>query len=513
MVHPDPKAKDETLDLSIEGRYQRIRVAKKAKRALLGRPEFSLRWQIYISFLVAFLISTGIAVTLALGTYQIESKLGFLEIANDYAVQIEDVRRLEKNFFLYGTGLEAARQTVDQALETLSRNEEEISETLGSRFYLDIVMKTERYESLLDKLSQLSLAPNSPSYEKEKHRLETEVRKQGRGIVALSMDFVEKEKQSMSLVMVRARNVLMLSLGLLLVSMVIIAYVLGRRLLSNISRFESYARRIAQGDFTPIQPARRYRDEFTALALSINDMLQELESHEAVVVQSHKMQAVGTLTSGIAHELNNPLNNLTLTSHMMLEEYGDLSDDERKEMIRDMIEESKRAEYIVRNLLDFSRESGTQLQPLDLAELISDTVKLASNEIKISGVKVELKETGSLPRIHGDKQQLRQVFLNLLLNAVAASDKGGRVDILVVPADEPGKLAVKVIDFGTGIEDSIMDRIFDPFFTTKETGVGTGLGLSVSQGIIAKHGGRISVTSRKGEGSTFTVILPVTTID
>jgi len=231
------------------------------------------------------------------------------------------------------------------------------------------------------------------------------------------------------------------------------------------------------------------------------------------VAQSHKMQAVGTLTSGIAHELNNPLNNITLTSHMMLEEFETLDAEEQREMIHDLIEESERAEAIVRNLLDFSRESGTELQPLDLTELVSDTIRLASNEIKVSGVKVNLKETEGLPRIHGDKQQLRQVFLNLLLNAVAASEKGSKVDIIVVPADEPGELAVKVIDFGTGIKDSIKDRIFDPFFTTKETGVGTGLGLSVSQGIVAKHGGRIRVSSREGEGSVFTVILPVTTMD
>lgn len=513
----DPKTdrpnQNDALDPSIEGRYQRIRVAKKAKRALLERPKFSLRWQIYISFLVAFLISTGIAVALVVGTYQIESKLWFLEIANDYAVQIEDLRRLEKNFFLYGTGLDAARQTVDQALKTLDRNEDEIAQTLGRPFYTNIVKKTERYESLLETLSQLELVSKTSDYEAKKKQLEVEVRKQGRSIVALSMHFVEKEKQSMSLAIHRARTVLMLSLGLLLLSMVIIAYVLGSRLLSNISRFEAYARRIASGDFTPIQPARRYRDEFTELALSINDMLQELESHEAVVVQSHKMQAIGTLTSGIAHELNNPLNNITLTSHMMVEEYEQLDDKERKEMIHDLIEESERAEYIVRNLLDFARESGTQLQPLDLAQLLDDTIKLATNEIKVSGVKVELKVTGSPPRIHGDKQQLRQVFLNLLLNAIAASEKRGKVELLLVPADEPEKLAVKVIDFGTGIKDSIKDRIFDPFFTTKETGVGTGLGLSVSQGIIAKHGGRISVVSREGQGSTFTVILPVTTID
>ncbi len=513
VPHRRGSNQDEPSASSIEGRYERIRIGNKAKKALLARPEFSLRWQIYLYFMVAFLISTGIATVVIFATYQIESKVGFLEIANDYAVQVEDLRRLEKNFFLYGTGLEAARQTVDQALKTLERNEEEISYTLGYRFHEEIVEKTERYEQLLEQLSQLALATRDGDYRIGKKQLENEVRKQGRRIVALSMDFVEKEKQSMSSAITTARTILILSLGLLLFFMVFIAYMLGSRLLSNISRFEEYARRIASGDFTPITPTRRYRDEFTALAISVNDMLQELESHEAVVAQSHKMQAVGTLTSGIAHELNNPLNNITLTSHMMLEEFETLGAEEQREMIHDLIEESERAEAIVRNLLDFSRESGTQLQPLELTELVSDTVKLASNEIKVSGVKVALKETGGLPRIHGDKQQLRQVFLNLLLNAIAASEKGDKVEILIVPADEPGELAVKVIDFGSGIKDGIKDRIFDPFFTTKETGVGTGLGLSVSQGIVAKHGGRIRVSSREGEGSVFTVILPVTTID
>jgi two-component system NtrC family sensor kinase len=497
---------------SIEGRYERIRAAKRAQEALLSRPRFSLRLQIFLAFLLVFLLATGIASALMIATYQVEAKVGFLEIANDYAVQVEDLRRLEKNFFLYGTGLDAARQTADQAIETLERNEEEICETLGRQHYAAMVGTTEHYGNLLEKLSQLELTPKAAEYQSRKNSLEVEVRRQGRKMVALSMDFVEKEKQSMSTAISRARNIHIYSLVLLLISMVIIAYLLGSRLLMNIVRFESYARRIARGDFTPIQPARRYRDEFTALALSINDMLLELESHAAVLVQSHKMQAVGTLTAGIAHELNNPLNNITLTTYSMLEEYDGLCDDERKEMVHDLIEESERAQAIVRNLLDFARESGTQLEPLDLRQLVKTTIKLAANEIKVSGVTVEYKDTGSLPRIHGDKQQLRQVFLNLILNALAASSKGDRLEILVLPADEPGEVAVKVVDFGTGIPESIQHRIFDPFFTTKEKDKGTGLGLSVSQGIIAKHGGRIRVSSQEGRGSTFTVILPVTTI-
>jgi signal transduction histidine kinase len=266
------------------------------------------------------------------------------------------------------------------------------------------------------------------------------------------------------------------------------------------------------GDYTPITPVKRYRDEFTDLAVAINQMIRELENREAVLIQSHKLRAIGTLTAGVAHELNNPLNNITLTAHMLLEDYEMSSDEERKEMIRDVIAEAGRSKDIISNLLDFARESGSQLEPLDLAQLLKETVTLAQNQIKLSGIRLELHAVEKLPRIHGDSQQLKQVFLNLILNAADASPKGGRIQLMVLPADEPNYLAVKVIDFGVGIPAHVLGSIFDPFFTTKAKGKGTGLGLSVSQGIVGKHGGRIMVSSTEGKGSTFTVTLPVTTI-
>ena len=125
-----------------------------------------------------------------------------------------------------------------------------------------------------------------------------------------------------------------------------------------------------------------------------------------------------------------------------------------------------------------------------------------------------MKISGSLtaPQIHGDIQQLRQVFLNLIFNAIDSSEKGDKIQVFVIPADEPDYVAVKILDFGSGIPEHILSSIFDPFFTTKGQGRGTGLGLSVSQGIITKHGGRIQVSSKMGEGSIFGVTLPVTTI-
>jgi len=512
MIDLNGDGNDREPTSALEDRHRHIEAAKEAREALLGRPRFSLRMQIYLAFLIAFLLATGVATVLVIATYQVETKIQYLEIANDFAMQLEEVRRFEKNFFLYGTGLEAAQQALYQASRVLTRNDDELSSLLGPKRHAEVVASIERYEQLLDKLSQLELAPQGADYEVRKKRLERELRGEGRSMVSLSQELVEREKLSMSTAISRTRNLHFGSLAVLAISMLFMAYVLGSRLLNNIVRFESYARRIAAGDFTPIKPARRYRDEFTALALTINDMLLEIESHEAGLIQSHKMRAVGTLTAGVAHELNNPLNNITLTTHMLLEDYETLDDAECREMISDVIQEADRAKAIVSNLLDFARESGTKLEPLELDKVVEDTINLAANEVRLAGIRIDYRASGNLPRILGDGQQLRQVLLNLILNAVDASSKGGRLEVLVLPADDPGEVAVKVIDFGTGIPEAILDRIFDPFFTTKEKGKGTGLGLSVSQGIIAKHGGRIRVASREGEGTTFTVSLPVTTI-
>jgi len=494
------------------GRYERIQAAEKAKQALLGRPRFSLRLQIYLGFFLVFLLALGFATALVFTIYQVEQKIRHLEIVNDYVVEVEQARRFEKNFFLYGTGLPDALDSIYKAQRILERNAQELGAIIGPRTRQVVMTNIGDYLALLERLAQMEREAKGPDYNLKKKELEPEVRKQGHQMISFAEEVMKKEKAAIAEAVSRSRAINLYSLLALLIFMVAISYLLGSRLLRSITRFEHYAQRIAVGDFRPITPARRYRDEFTDLAISINQMMQELEQHEAVLIQSHKMRAVGTLTAGIAHELNNPLNNITLTSHMLMEDYETMDDGQRKEMVGDVISEAERARKIVRNLLDFARESGTQLEPLDLTTLLEDTIHLVGNQTKLAGIKIEFKAIEQLPRIHGDSQQLRQVFLNLLLNAIAASKKGDKIQVLALPADEPNEVAVKVIDFGTGIPKHIQNRIFDPFFTTKAKGKGTGLGLSVSQGIIAKHGGRIRVSSREGEGSTFTVTLPVTTI-
>lgn len=498
---------------SLEGRYERIRAVESTRKALLARRRYSLRLHIYLGFFLIFLFVVGVATAMMLTMYEVENKLRFLEIANEYMLEIQQARRFEKNFFLYGTNLNDALENVNKAKQIFDDNKEEIRKILGKGSQAIILSNFKQYEVLLERLVDLEQTKGrNPDYPLRKKEIEVELRRHGQEMVSLANNLMKKEKESLSEAILRSRHIHIYSLIFLLFFLVLNAYLLGSRIMGPIQRFSVYAKRIASGDFSPITPGRRFRDEFTDLAIAINQMIQELETREAALIQSHKMRAIGTLTAGVAHELNNPLNNITITAHMLLEDYEHLSDEERKEMVRDVVNEAGRSKVIISDLLDFARESGSQLEPLDLPALLRETINLASNQIKLSGIKIDLQSGGHLPRIHGDRQQLRQAFLNLILNAVDASSKGGKIQVLVVAADEPSYVAVKIIDFGSGIREQNLDSIFDPFFTTKAGGKGTGLGLSVSQGIVAKHGGRILVSSVQGKGSTFTVTLPVTTI-
>ncbi len=493
---------------------RRIRESEAETKALLARPRLSLRVQLLLGFLVVFLFAVGIAAAIIVSIYEVESRVQLLEVVNEYVFQVDKARRLEKNFFLYDTDLHEALEAVLKAKQILDQNREQLSRSMTPPRWKRIVRDREAYGRLLSQLSaQARQSKRSGVSSASKRTLELRVREQGHRLTLSAQDLMRRQRKSIDATIARSRTIQSYSLVFLLIFMITTAYLISGNIVRSIVRFEMYAERIAAGDFTPIRPTRRYRDEFTNLGLAINHMMQELQKHEAMLIQAHKMRAIGTLTAGVAHELNNPLNNITLTAHMLLEDYDALSDEERQEMATDVVKEVDRAKKIVSNLLDFTRESETEFRSLDLVQLVTDTIDLARNQLKIAGIKASCVSIDDAPPILGDVQQLQQVFLNLLLNAIQASARGGKIQLAVHPADEPQKLAVKVIDYGTGIPKHILTRIFDPFFTTKEKGKGTGLGLSVSQGIIDKHGGRMSVDSRVGKGTTFTVTLPVATID
>ena len=205
--------------------------------------------------------------------------------------------------------------------------------------------------------------------------------------------------------------------------------------------------------------------------------------------------------------MNNPLNNISLDAEAMLESYDDYDDDEKKKMLRDILTHVDRAGGTVRNLLDFTRQETQVFVSVSLADVVERGTRLMTNEAALNDVEFDVELPPDLPRVRGNPRSLEQVCLNLFLNAIQAMPQGGTIAVRGAPAEE-GMVRLDVSDTGVGIPDEHLASVFDPFFTTKEVGVGTGLGLSVTYGIIQNHHGSIEVKSKVGSGTTFSIHLP-----
>ncbi len=477
-----------------------------ADRKLLSRPNFSFRLQMTLVFILFSLMSMTIIIGSVVAINRIQQKVHFLQVSERYLFEIEQARRWEKNYFLYHTNLDDAVQSVSNAQVLFSENLENIQIVLSPEQVKAIIKDLDTYRNLLQEL--MILERRGVKKPEKKQGIETALRQHGAEMVKTASSMTLNEQNSMNDMLDLIHRLPIYCLVVVLVMTFFFARFLSQRLMKPLNRLIDRTQRIAKGDFSPMEPMRKYRDEFTTVEVAINQMLEQLAAHQTAMMESHKLRAIGTLTAGVAHELNNPLNNIMLTAYSLREDYKSLSEEDLVEMISDLIGEAKRSRGIVRNLLEFARESESVSEPLELGNLLEETKKLALNQVKVSGARIEMSIQPDLPYIRGDKQQLQQVFLNLILNAADAVGKNGKIKIGVEKSSSHGYLAVHVEDNGCGIPAHALPYIFDPFFTTKAPGKGTGLGLSVSHGIVSMHGGRIDVASTEGKHTKFTVTLP-----
>jgi len=503
-VLPDPLAADTTDRETLDA------LEAEAQRALKERPSLSIRRRLSTGFFLCFLFCAAVSVAWLITVQRIQTKLEFMVVADNYTFEIQQARRFEKNFFLYGTDLAEARDNVAGARQLLTSSEDKVRAVIGTNGYETMISHINRYEALLVRLQSEDM--RGEGAQDDKTAIEAELRDHGAEMVSVAQELVAKERQSVDAMLKLAQRLPIIFLVLLVGLMAYLVDFLRRQMIRRLDRLMEATRQIAEGDFSPIYPRSKYRDEFTELSMALNHMIHELMLHQDMLIRSHKLQAVGTLTAGIAHELNNPINNITLTAEMLKEDYEQLSDEQRLEMTQDLIDQAERSQKIVRNLLDFARETEIRAEHLNVRELLDDTLKLASNQIKLAKVKVRVEAPSSLPPIYGDRQQLRQVILNLVLNAIDAMPKGGALLLSAASSSERDHLEIKVEDTGTGIPAHVLPKIFDPFFTTKTNTAGTGLGLSVSLGIIRSHGGDIRVNTDAGKGTCFTLLMPTAQI-
>jgi len=332
-----------------------------------------------------------------------------------------------------------------------------------------------------------------------------------------------------------------LSFGFILLAGLIVGYLVHRMIYLPLNDLDNGAERLASGDLENMIPVRS-KDEFGHLAKSFNSMTRalrksrvdledwgrtleqkveeatgELKKAQAESARSEKLASVGLLAAGIAHELNNPLTGVLTFSYLVRKNLPDDSPD--AEDLDLVIRETKRCAAIIRRLLDFSREKTPEKTFSDLNVLIDETIQLVAQAAQLNDIEIITDLDEKLPAIWLDDNLIRQVIMNMMVNAQHAINSKGFINIrtrLLAASDcpesitEPREMAeITITDSGCGIPENDLQRIFDPFFTTKEVGRGTGLGLSVSHGTIEAHGGTIEVESIVGKGTEFRIYLPI----
>jgi signal transduction histidine kinase len=284
-----------------------------------------------------------------------------------------------------------------------------------------------------------------------------------------------------------------------------------RRVSRPLRDLESTIQRVARGELgaeVDVQTA----DEIGSLAQSFNQMSrelarrsQELDIKNAQLVQSEKMSAIGELSAGLAHEVKNPMVGIVGFAQLGQES---TSLDEAREYFQLIDNDAQRANGILQNLLEFARPPDVETETLDFNQVVEAAVKLTAHQLQLNGVKVQTTYAPEVPKVRGNGNQLRQVLLNLMMNASQAMEGQDIKRLYVETKGGDAGAQVSVRDVGPGIAPETQARLFEPFFTTKPRGKGTGLGLSVSRSIIEAHRGEIRVESEIGKGATFFIRLP-----
>ena len=423
---------------------------------------------------------------------------------------------------------------------TVNRKAEACSHCHQSERPLEQVPKNERTwtfkgpngESLLGSMEVIRNEPSCYNAACHQHSKETSVL----GVVDIvySLDDIEKKLSASTL------GIAGFSVGFIVVAALLVGFFVHRLVYVPLRDLEVGAQRLSTGNLDQAIPVRS-SDEFGNLASLFNGMTdalrnsraqlqdwghtleqkveertQELRRAQAETMRGEKLASVGLLASGVAHELNNPLTGILTFSHLMRQKLPDKSAD--AEDMDLVIRETKRCAAIIKRLLDFAREKHPEKKFTDLNQVIDDTVRIIEKPAHLRDIEITLDLDRTLPPIWIDADQIKQVVMNMLVNAQHAVEEKGSITVATRRAQDPRApateakpmVAISIVDTGCGIPEANLLRIFDPFFTSKDVGKGTGLGLSVSHGIVEAHGGLIEVQSKVGEGSTFRVFLPLT---
>ena len=397
---------------------------ESADRALKQRPRVSIRLRVALGFVLTFLLICAVVIAAVVFISGLGAKQLFIEKAGNYVFEIQQARRFEKNYLLYGTDFAHALSFVNNARTVLHAAREDFCTVIGEGAYVRMSENLKHYQDLLTRLGALETTGKTRP-PNEETVVQAELRRSGAELVSDAANAVDKERLIFHTWLHGSKIFAAAALVVILLLETYIVTFIARQIFFPFKRFESYMQRVAAGDFSPITPVKKLQDEFTDLAVAINRMLKEIQDRGTQLVESRKMAAIGTLTAGIAHEINNPLNNISLTTETLIYAYHELPDEERLDMLKDIFSQVERAGATVANLLDFTHRDQSAFKLIDIADVLASTAALLQNELLLGHIILKIASDHDLPRIRGHHQNLQQVFLNLFINAMEVMPGGG----------------------------------------------------------------------------------------
>ncbi len=302
------------------------------------------------------------------------------------------------------------------------------------------------------------------------------------------------------------RNRIMLVALVATIPVMLLALPVARLITHPLEEMARASRQVAQGN-TQIRIPNRGVGEVAVLGKAFNTMLAELETAQAKLINQEKLASMGQLAAGVAHQLNNPLGTILLFSDIVLQDLPE--DTQVRKDVKMIAQEAQRAKEIVRALLNFARQQEVLAQPTALDVMLHEMIERARQQPAFTRIQIVERVAPDLPQLEADSVQLSNVFANLMDNAADAMPEGGTLTIQADPSPDRQSVIMHVQDTGCGIPAEDIKQVFSPFFSTKPLGQGTGLGLSIAYGIVKMHQGTIQVKSKVGEGTTFTITLPI----
>jgi len=432
-----------------------------------------------------------------------EKKAGILELSYGILNNILESRRHEKNYFLYGN-----EDSLYDNITILEKSKEIGEKILKNEKNLSInpnLIKLDKNITIYSNKIYELLSINKTDIDNYKTITE-EIRHYGKIITEISEEIVDTEKNQIHTMVSTLIDQLIIWSSMAIFTGIILSFLIVYYIFKPLSVIKSATEAIAEGKFRKIEVIKT-KDEIQQVMETFNIMVFELERRQDQLIQAEKLSSLGTLTAGVAHQLNNPLNNISTSCQIAIDEFDGGDTPLLKRMLNNIYQETLRARDVVKSLLEFSRTQNFALREINLANVIKKAVILAQSQMPPDiAMSIKIPEDLAFPM---DVQRMQEVFINLIINAAQAIQGQGKITIAANKDENAQEVIIEINDTGQGISERNQAKIFDPFFTTKEEGQGTGLGLSVVYGIIQKHHGTITVQSSPGKGTSFFIHLPL----